>query len=273
MVSKKILILTSGNVAKLDGFKEKEGVTLGSFSDINYSSNWDDLRYKIYDLRSYNLIYFRMVGKSLEIATLVADYARQNSIQIVDRMYETAHLLPVSLGKSIEMKKLKEMGIPIPKTVFGLFEGIDFPYIVKSTSGQKSREVWLVNNEEELKNLQAKFVKGKHYFAQELIPNAVRARLLVIGDRVVGGILRQTKWNKDETKETLMPVPGDMASLATSSARAVDLDICGIDILVNSKTNEKYVIEANAAPAWKLINKYCGVVVEDEIIKYLSRQI
>ncbi|OGM78679.1 hypothetical protein A2366_01910 [Candidatus Woesebacteria bacterium RIFOXYB1_FULL_33_9] len=64
-----------------------------------------------------------------------------------------------------------------------------------------------------------------------------------------------------------------MIDLALKSAKAVDLNICGVDILINSKTNETYVIEANAAPSWKLINKYCGVVVEDEIIKYLSSKI
>lgn len=268
----KILILTSGNVSKLDGFKDK-GVSLGSFSDINYSSESYDLNLKSYNLNHFDLIYFRMVGKSLEIATLVVDYAKENGIQVVDRMYETAHLLPISLGKALEMRKLQEKGIPIPKTVFGSFDGIDFPYIVKSTTGQKSREVWLVNNLKELELLRSKIDSNKLYFIQELIENARRIRVLVVGDKTIGAIVRQTKWNKDETKETLMPVPGDVASLATSAAKAVDLDICGIDILVNSKTNEKYVIEANAAPAWKLINKYCGVVVEDEIIKYLSKQI
>ncbi|MDP3917884.1 MAG: ATP-grasp domain-containing protein [Candidatus Woesebacteria bacterium] len=273
----KILILTSGNVSKLDGFSDL--VDKGSFADINFDSGSKDLkssfaiRFKNNDLKTYKLIYFRMVGKSLEIATLVVDYAKQNGIQIVDRMYETAHLLPISLGKALEMRKLQEKGIPIPKTVFGSFDGIDFPYIVKSTTGQKSREVWLVNNLKELELLRSKIDNNKLYFIQELIANARRIRVLVVGDKAIGAIARQTKWNKDETKETLKIIPEDIQKLALESAKTVDLDICGIDILVDSKTNEKYVIEANAAPAWKLINKYCGVIVEDEIIKYLSKQI
>lgn len=267
-----ILILTSGNVSKLNSFPDT--VDKGSFSDINYDSNSGDLKFKNQDLKKYKLIYFRMVGKSLEIATLVANYAAKNNIKIIDEVYSNSLLLPVSLGKSLEMKKLSEAGIKIPRTQFGSFDGMEFPYIVKSTSGQKSREVWLVNNREELENLKSKkFEKNKFYFTQELIPNARRIRVLVVGDKAIGAIVRQTKWNKDETKETLMPIPEDVASLAISAARAVDLDISGIDILVNMDTNESFVIEANAAPAWKLINKYCGVVVEDEIIKYLSRQI
>jgi len=271
-MTKSVLILTSGKVSKLDDFKDK-GVALGSFSDINYSSDSNILRFKNMDLKDFSLIYFRMVGKSLEIATLVVNYAIKNNIKLVDEMYANTTLLPVSLGKSLEMRRLDESGIKIPKTVFGDFSNMQFPYIVKSTSGQKGKEVWLVKNQEELEILKTKFVKGKLYLAQELIPNARRIRALVVGDKVIGAIVRQTKWNKDETKITLDPIPVDVEKLAVLSAKAIGLNISGIDILVNSETNEMFVIEANAAPAWKLINRYCKVNVEDEIIKYLQSKI
>lgn len=268
-----ILIITSGNVNKIADF-EREGVTLASFNDISYTT--DDMKLTLpsgADVKDFKIIYFRMVGKSLEIATLVADYAKQNGIQIVDEMYETTHLLPISLGKALEMRRLNEKGIRIPKTLFGDFSKLSFPYIVKSTSGQKAREVWMVKTQEELDELKKKFEKNKFYFAQELVPNARRIRVLVVGDKAVGAIVRHTKWNQDHTKETLNPIPEDIAKLAVDSAKAVSLNISGIDILVNSETNEMYIIEANAAPSWKLINKYCGISVEDEIIKYLQTKI
>lgn len=275
----KILILTSGNITKLDLLKDK-GVDLGTFKDINYNSENSNLKFKITNLSEYDLIYFRMVGKSLEIATLVANYAVKNNIKLVDDMYSNSLLMPISLGKSLEMFRLMEKGISIPKTVYPAsgsaidsFDGLDFPFIVKSTSGQKAREVWLVKNQEELEILRSKFEKGKFYFSQALVPNARRIRALVVGDKVIGAIVRHTKWFKDHTKITLDPIPEDIVKLAVDSAKAVGLNISGIDILVNSQTNEMFVIEANAAPAWKLINKYCKVNVEDEIIKYLQTKI
>lgn len=268
-----ILILTSGNITKLDEFKDKV-VDLGSFSQISFDSSKNSVFFKDIDLKNYKLIYFRMVGKSLEIATMVANYAIKNNIKIVDSLYSNSNLMPISLAKSLELQKLSEVGIPIPRTVFGDFSKLNFPYVVKSTSGQKAREVWLANNQEDLDRLKsAKFEKGKLYFAQELVANAERIRVLVIGDRAVGAIKRHTKWNKTNVKETLIPIPEDIAKLAVDSAKAVGLDISGIDILINSETNQMQVIEANAAPAWKLVNKYCGVVVEDEIIKYLQTKI
>jgi glutathione synthase/RimK-type ligase-like ATP-grasp enzyme len=270
----KILILTSGNVNKIEEFKGFDGVTVGSFLDINYSSESNDLKFKEESLTKYQVVYFRMVGKCLEVATLVADFANKNNIKLVDELYSNTLLMPMTLAKSIEMKKLYETGIRIPKTVLGDFSKLRFPYIVKSTSGQKAKEVWLVNNQEELDTLKStKYEKGKLYFAQELIPNARRIRALVVGDKVIGAIVRHTKWNKDHTKITLNPIPEEVSNLALNAAKTVGLNISGIDILVNSETEEKFVIEANAAPAWKLINKYCNVSVADEIIKYLQTKV
>jgi glutathione synthase/RimK-type ligase-like ATP-grasp enzyme len=269
-----ILILTSGNITKIEEFNNIEGVTTGTFADINYISDSNDLMFKDLSLKNFNLIYFRMVGQSLEIATLISNFALKNNIKLVDELYSNSILMPMSLAKSIEMRKLSESGINIPQTQFGDFSKLPFPFIVKSTSGQKAREVWLVKNEEELEALKStKFVKGKHYFSQALVPNAERIRVLVVGERAIGAIRRHTKWNKSHVKETLNPVPEDIEKLAVSSAKAVGLNISGIDILVNSETNEMFVIEANAAPAWKLINKYCNLKVEDEIVKYLQTKI
>jgi glutathione synthase/RimK-type ligase-like ATP-grasp enzyme len=270
-MTKKILILTSGNVSKLEGFLD---VDKASFSDIWFDSKTKDLKIKTKDLKTYKAIYFRMVGKSLEVATLVADYARKNNIKIVDKVYADSKLLPVSLGKSLELRRLIKACIPIPKTVFGRLDVLPFPFVVKSTTSSRAREVWKVENLDDLNKLrQEKFKIAKFYLAQELVPNSRRIRVLVIGDRAVGAIVRQTKWNRDETKQTLKPIPEDVANLAIKSAKAVDLDICGVDILVNSKTDEMFVIEANAAPSWKLINRYCGISVENEIIKYIQKQI
>lgn len=269
---KNILIITSGKLSKLDGFKDK-GLTLCSFNDIWFSTENEGLMIGEKDLKEFDLIYFRMVGKSLEIATLVADYAIKNGITIVDRIYQNSRLMPISLGKGIELKKLIEANIPMPKTVFGNLEKLDFPFVVKSTSSSRAREVWLVKTPEELEKLKKeKFKKGKFYFAQEFISDAKRARVLVVGDKVVGGILRQTKWNKDQTKITLNPVPKDMQDISLQAVKASGLDICGVDILVDGN-NRLYIIEVNAAPTWKLINKYCGVSVEDEIIKYIQGKI
>lgn len=260
-----ILILTSGKVSKINDFPSN--VDKASFDDVGYDQ-YGRLFIENRELKNYKLIYFRMVGKSLEPATLVADYAIKNGVRLVDKIYENSHLMPLSLGKSIEIKKLIESGVPMPKTEFNRFDRISYPFLVKSTNSSRGREVFLVRN----KNDFPPKLNGKFYIAQEFIPNTHRIRALVVGNKVIGAIERQTKWNKDNTKKTLDPIPEDIEKMAIFATRSVGLDICGVDILINPQ-GEKWVIETNAAPSWKLINKYCNVVVENEITKYLQNQI
>lgn len=269
-MKKDILILTSGSVNKIENLKADD-VVLASFSDIYFVSDNNGLFLKdVGDLKEFKVIYFRMIGKSLEVATLVARYAKENNIKIVDEVYENSELMPMTIAKSIETTMLYKNGIKIPKTSFADLERIDYPFVVKSTTGQKAKEVWLVNNHEDLLKLKEnKFEKGKFYFSQKLVPNARRIRVLVVGDKVLGAIVRQTKWNKDHTKITLNPVPEKVSSLALKASKVVGLNICGVDILENSETGEMFLIETNAAPAWELINKYCSVNVEQEILNFL----
>jgi ribosomal protein S6--L-glutamate ligase len=64
-------------------------------------------------------------------------------------------------------------------------------------------------------------------------------------------------------------VTDELKELALLSAKAVSLDIAGIDILKEDKTGKLYVIEANAAPSWKAMAKDTGINIEREILKYL----
>lgn len=261
----KILILTSGDAKKLNAF---ENVAKASFDDISFSSASNTVKVAGKDLRNFKVIYFRMVGRSFETASVVVEYARKNKIRIVDKVYSDRSLFPVSLGKSIELRKLIEKGIPIPKTYFGKVNKLNFPYILKSTTGQKSLEVWLIKNKKDLDEVPK--TRNKIYFAQEFIPESKRIRILVIGNKVIGGLLRGTKWGKEKIKQVLDPIPKKVSDLALRATRAVGLDICGVDILV-AKNNRMYVIETNAAPSWKSIKEQCGKDVENEIIEYLRK--
>ena len=172
----------------------------------------------------------------------------------------------------------------MPKTIYGSLEWIKgvvpkmlkYPFILKSTSGRKAREVWLIKNEDDLdqkvKELGDLEKAGTRYFGQEYIQASQRIRALVIGGQVVGAITRPTKWNKkkEPAKSQVFLKKEDM-EMAVKAAKAVSLDICGIDILHHDETGRSYLIEANAAPSWNLITKDCEVNVEREILKYLLK--
>ena len=304
-MAKKILILTGGPRKKLDSFLEPIkrlglDVFLASFCDIHFfadnSGNKLSIKVGSNDLSDFNLIYIRMVGKRLEDATLVVNYAKERGIKIVDKLYEDSLFIPSSITKAMEMKKLADNGVSMPPTYFGSLALIGensatllgMPYVVKSTSGKKARDVWLVKDKKEFEELyntlREREKEGVCFFAQSLVASSQRVRVLVVGEKALGAITRPTKWRKtfiekqngefpDGVKESIFPVPEKYSELAIRAAKATGLDISGVDILEDDKTRSLYVIEANAAPSWNLIKKDCQIDVEEEILKFLSSKL
>jgi RimK family alpha-L-glutamate ligase len=273
-------------------------VTLASLYDLKYISkdlNNSKLVLRIgdRDIRDFSLIYIRMVGKRMEEATLVVNYARENNIKVVDRVYNNSLFIPSTVSKAMEMKKLINAGVPMPKTLFASLkvlrdiavEEYSFPFVLKSTSGRKARDAWIVDSSEKMDELfgvlREREKTGVHFFAQSLVKATQRIRVLVVGNEAIGAITRPTKWRKivssglvvEGTKMALINIEKRYVDLALLASRAVDLDIAGVDILEEDTTGNLFVIEANAAPAWKLITKDCNVNVEEKILKFLATKI
>lgn len=295
---KRILVLTSGKKSKLRPFKLSKRdldieLTTASFGDVYFDSGDKELLLKGgIKISEFNVIYFRLVGKSLETASLVAEYAKNHRIQIVDRIYAKSQVFPVTQSKAQEMKSLSDAGIAIPVTFFGSLVEIikksknafGFPFVIKSTSGSRGREVYSPKDQKELKALTEKLLPeekaGKKFFAQEFVNCTRRVRVLVVGGNILGSISQLTKWHKrvsgytpsdDEKKIDKYECAPDVANLALSAVSAVGIDIAGVDVLIDENTGKKFVIEVNAAPSWKLIKKYCKVNVEYEILKFVSK--
>lgn len=295
---KQILILTSGKKSKLTPFKLsirdlKINLTTASFDDIYFDSKNKDLMLKEgIKISDFKIIYFRLVGKSLETASLVADYAKKKRVQIVDRIYQNSQVFPITQSKAAEMKTLSEALISIPKTFFGSLGQIakkcplmfGFPFVIKSTSGSRGREVYSPQNIKDLRSLLKILLpeekSGKKFFAQEFINCTKRIRVLIVGGKIVGVISQLTKWRKrvagytpqeDEKKIEKFVITKDLEKLALDAFNAVGIDIAGVDILLDDTSGKYFVIEVNAAPSWKLIKKYCKVNVEYEILKYISK--
>jgi RimK family alpha-L-glutamate ligase len=291
-MNKKILIIAGGKKDKLEAFAEPAkrlsvDVTLASFSELSYASDKKEFVLKIdgEDASKFDVIYFRLVGRRLEEATLLASYANKKDIRLVDSVYEGAHLMPSSISKAVETAKLIAAGVPLPLTFYGNLgevfkfgvKKLGYPYVIKSTSGRKAREVWMVSDiegekilEEKLRTLES---QGMHFFAQEYIPATQRVRAFVLGGRILGAITRPTKWRKlvdseCEGVKAKYELSDEEKVISLEAARAVNLEIAGVD-LIKDKVGKTYVLEVNAAPSWRALAKDVGINVEEEILKYI----
>lgn len=298
-MKKKILIIAGGGARHLEPFLEagkRLGVPVRTASFSQLSCSFSDgfvVRVADLDIASFNVVYIRLVGRRLEDATLLANYAKRHGVRLVDRVYEDSLLMPLTLAKSVETQRLLAAGIPMPLTFFAKLsvirekgeELLGFPFVIKSTSGKQGKEVWLPKTREELIKLIGELgeleKKGKRFLAQKFIRASQRNRLFVVGERIIAGITRPTKWRKrfiekvngeypEGKKELLVPLPTDDVELALKAAKAVSLEIAGVDIIYEDKTGEAYVLEVNSAPRWEAVSKNAGISVEEEIVKYLA---
>jgi glutathione synthase/RimK-type ligase-like ATP-grasp enzyme len=160
-----------------------------------------------------------------------------------------------------------------------------FPFVIKATESRKARDVWAPKNQEELDELLLDLLPrekaGESFFAQEFIKASQRLRVLTVGGKAIGAITRPTKWRRrfiekvdgefpEGLKENLVEIPEDVEKLSLDAAEAVSLDVAGVDVLVEDQTDNKFIIEANAAPAWNLIKSDTGLEVEKELLNFLA---
>ena len=269
-------------------------VTAASFSDLSYKTEGElKLTLKGEPVEGFDLIYIRLVGKRFEDVSLLVNYAKEKGIKIVDKIYEKSHIIRLPIAKALEVKLLSQAGVPLPKTFFAKLSEITqkapelygFPFVIKGTTGKQGHAVWSPRNKEELETLYEQLKgqekEGKRFLAQEFIKASQRVRVFVVGGKAIAAITRPTRWRRRfiekangeypvGKREALIPVPDADAQLALSAARALDVDIAGVDIIHDDATGETYVLEVNSAPRWDSVAKDTGVNVEGEILKFLD---
>lgn len=299
-MKKNILILTGGGKKHLESFRafDKEfgvKVTTASFSDVTYITEGNKTKISVgkKELSKFDVIYIRLIGKRHEDAALLADYITSHNIPLVDSCLTKFPIFPLTQSKAQEMRLLHDANIPVPKTYYAKLKNIrengakklGMPFVIKRTDGKKSNAVWSPKTLEALDELIHELTpqekQGKRFLAQEFVKASQRLRVLIIGKRPIACITRGTRWRRRfvekvngeiplKVSAVINPIPKDVAKLAVSAAKAVGLEIAGVDILVVDKTQEKIVLEVNSSPRWYSITRDTGISVEKEIIRYLS---
>ncbi len=294
--SPKVLILAGGGTGHLKPFIEaaqslNAALTVASFSDIEYITD-GKLTVEGEDIANFDVLYIRLVGKRSEDAAFVVNYAKENGVRIVDTVYQTGDFVRLPLAKSIEARVLTKAGIPVPKTYFSSLENITengesllgFPFVIKGTMGKQGKAVWSPRDHEELTRMIEVLIPreraGERFIAQEFIEASQRSRVFVVGDKALGAITRPMRWrrrfiNKVEgefpegKKEVIKDIPKEAEAMAVAAAKALGIDVAGVDLIKEDKSGKIYIMEVNSAPGWKSIKKDTGIDIEKEILKYL----
>ena len=192
------------------------------------------------------------------------------------RQFERLNVPTLPNSASIEASKdkmyanqiLAQAGLPIPKTMLTRFpckaelveKVVGFPCVLKVVTGSHGAGVYLCENAKQFEDL-SELISSLDFKNSMIVQEYVQysegrdLRVIVIGGRVVGAMLRQStdgsfKANISRGGEgTAFDVDDQMELLAIQTAKVLDLDIAGVDLLFHSDGYR--ICEANSSPGFK----------------------
>lgn len=194
----------------------------------------------------------------------------------------------VGRDKLATIQCLAGNNLPIPKTMLAKFPfnvGIvdavfNYPVIVKLVSGSKGRGIILCDNRGQMEDvgelLEISTGSTVNVIIQEFISSrsGKDIRVIVVGGRAIGGMLRtapegnyKTNYSRGGTVSNFELNPA-IEWLAVESARAIGLDIAGVDLLFDGDNYK--VCEVNCAPGFEGFELATGINVPMEIYRYIQ---
>ncbi len=181
-------------------------------------------------------------------------------------------------------------GLPTPRTILGKFpvdadlieRELGFPVVVKTIKGTRGGGVFLSENKQAFKDLTAlineanpnidfifqKYIKSSH--GRDI-------RALVVDGQVIACMERKSADGSFKSNISLggngttFKAPKDMEQLAVATAKALNLDVAGVDILFDEHGYR--ICEANSSPGFKGLEPACNIDVPEVILKAARRRV
>jgi len=211
----------------------------------------------------------------------------------VIRQFERLNVPTLPNSQAIEASKdklyanqiLAQAGLPIPKTLLTRFpckadlveKQVGFPCVLKVITGSHGAGVYLCNTAKEFEDLSeliSSLDSKTSMIIQEYISYSEGRdlRVIVIGGRVIGAMLRTStdgsfKANISRGGEgTPFEVDEYMEMLAIQTAKVLDLDIAGVDLLFS--TDGYKICEANSSPGFKGFEQALDINIPEKVFSY-----
>ena len=236
------------------------------------------IKYKGQDLELPKLVLVRLGAGILPFQLAVIRHFEQAGVPCVNGS------IPIETVKDKlrSSQILSRAGIAIPNTMLVRWpiedrlvtDYIGFPCVVKVVTGSYGEGVHLCERKKDYKKL-VEFVENlgnkKTMIVQEYLGDrpGEDLRVLVIGGKVVGAMLRSAPEGDFRANITNggtgsnFPVTDEIEYIARETARALNLDIAGVDLLFDDRGFR--VCEANSNPGFRGFETYCNVDVADII--------
>jgi ribosomal protein S6--L-glutamate ligase len=240
--------------------------------------------------------YFLPRRKPLEVAAIILRSVGQGStdqitsrISLLEsmefsgiRVFNSAYSHRRAKDKLATLVWLAREGIPIPRTTvterMAAAVAATRRYgdvVSKPLRGSQGRGVFRLNEPDvAFRIFKVLQTAGQTMIVQEFIKTPGRdIRVFIVGDRAIGAMYRYAKAGAWKTNIAAggapisCPLTPELEDLALRAARALQMDIAGIDIL---ESDSGYLVsECNSAPNWSGLQKATGVDAAEEIAQYV----
>jgi hypothetical protein len=253
-------------------------VVLESFSDLFIEINQGEAKVLIrgVDIREFGLVYFRRIDHSLfPLSGTLALCLDRLEIKYFDTKFKE---IGAGGDKFTSIVKLAFAGVPVPKTVFcprekildekaRIISSLGFPIIAKDSLAQGNSGIYLLKNERDFQKLlemREKRLSGAciQFLFQQFVDIDKEYRLLVLGDRVAiahkkdkrnyGSLIVTYDIPDLETEFVdIKEIPDFLKITAVKAAKALDLEIAGVDICQIKGCEGLIVFEVNRGPGFE----------------------
>ena len=270
-----ILVISSKNsyAAKRLAEEGGENVVIMSVGDLV------DVGFNV-DPNKFDVLYIRdpYLNSSPEFLPKIIELAK--SFKAAGKRVVDANIAEgkIGLGKAFDYQHLEKATLPIPKTEFlsdHLFTNF-YPLVLKWNYGFGSKNVFLIANELELKEI-VRIHPDKEWLVQEYINAQWELEVYVIGFKAVPQILCyeiKNGFKANVKKYSIIknqqghPGYSQLLALAERTAQVLGRELCKIDIL--DSCGHFFILEGNRNPGLVSFETLIGYNIAREFIKYLS---
>lgn len=205
------------------------------------------------------------------------------------RVFNSALSIAVCDNKAYTHSVLSSKGISMPKTYitpftfsnigypeYNFLDKIEsFPVVVKLPYGSLGQQVFLAKNKSELLSI-AKDIPCQFIIQEYIECNKTDTRIFVCGGKAVCAMERH---NDNDFRSNVelggtcrkIEPDGKLINLAEKTAKVLNLDFCGIDIVKSNGTH--YLLEVNSNSMINGLSKVCGMNPAEKLGEHISTQL
>lgn len=254
--------------------KSGEGIFEASVNAINL--NTFDLIYFCAGIEQKNRLewfvvadFLKRLGRTRIINQIVADGKNYVPVQTWFYLKQFENKLPEPLSFTLYD----------PNTLNEVASEIGFPMIIKISETHQGKGIFLANSNEEILKIFEENPE-KAIILRKFIPNEGDIRIFVVGGRAIGAMSRTPKEGEFRSNISQggrgepfgLEANPDIKNLAEEAAKVSEIEIAGVDILIDKDSKKAYVLEVNVGPQFKGLEEATGINVAAEIIKYFSER-